>query len=46
MESSPRKIVVSQYQEIDLSQITSPTTIVIRAASDEVTYEADVLELK
>ena len=46
MENPDRKIVVGQYQNIDLSLITSKTTIVIRSASDEVTYDADVLELK
>ena len=46
MESPQQKIVVNQYQEIDLSTIVSPTTIVIRSASDEVTYDSDVLELK
>lgn len=46
MESSQRKIVVDQYQAVDLSLITSRTTIVIKGAQDEVTYEADVLEPK
>ena len=46
MENPDQKIVVGQYKDLDLSLITSKTTIVIRSASDEVTYDADVLELK